>query len=517
MCIPNIYFLLLILLTILISVNSSVLLDDDQLTLIQVEYGYNITDFNLEVLNRDDAEINDYLSSRIAYMNGSSYDDQIFELYSTYINKFWIFLVDSSEVADKLLQRDDYKKNELYINGIIVPESLNYKMPSENNNKKIPIFVLNDNITKQLSVYDIRSMEKHTYFLFEIKRAISTYPELYFLIISILLIVTGFGMTVLWKIRMKSFARVNILNIQKFLYTIPFFIFLLSIALIVKAIDIRGKDPNREYEDSIYVDTALITLSAIYKSILWFLILMVSLGWNVSMLTLRREDLKFLMKMFLLIYVLMCLDQIIDSIGVKVWVFHLSEIKNIVYYAGMIFLLYKKSKKTIIFLERKLYYARALTLEYVDALVFKIKLMKKFMLMLYSYVSIFVIVLLLHKIALSDYDTSLLEMYDYTLVDVYLSLFLLYLFRPQRLPPNYKVDLGNDVDEDIGLIYKAFLPKYSVINYVFKENEKDIKQLKDKNVPILVLGPCLSHYDTEEKEEISVNNYINNIGVGFAT
>ena len=517
MCIPNFYFLLLIILTILISVNSSVLLDDDKLTLIQVEYGYNITDFNLEVLNRDDAEINDFLSSRIAYMNGSSYDDQIFDLYSTYINKFWIFLVDSSDVADKLLQRDDYKKNELYINGIIVPESLNYKMPSENNNKKIPIFILNDNITKKLSIYDIRYMEKHTYFLFEIKRAISNYPELYFLIISIILIVAGFGLTVLWKIKMKSVARVNILSLHKFLYTIPFFIFLLSIALIVKAIDIRGKDPNREYEDSIYVDTALITLSAIYKTVLWFLILMISLGWKVSIQTLRREDLKFLMKMFLLIYIVMCLDQIIDSTGVKVWVFHLSEIKNIVYFAGMLFLLFKKSNKTIRFLERKLYYARALTLEYVDALVYKIKLMKKFKIMLYSYVSIYAFVLLIHKIALLPYDTPLLEMYDYTLVDVYMSCFLLYLFRPQRLPPNFNVDLGNDMDEDIGLIYKAFLPKYNIINNVFKDNEKEIKQLKDKNIPILVLGPCLSHYDTEGQEEISVNNYINNIGVGFAT
>ena len=59
MFIPNLYFLILILLTILISVKSSKLKDDDNLTLIQVEYGYNVTDFTLEVLNRDNAEIND--------------------------------------------------------------------------------------------------------------------------------------------------------------------------------------------------------------------------------------------------------------------------------------------------------------------------------------------------------------------------------------------------------------------------------------------------------------------------
>ena len=123
MFIPNLYFLILILLTILLSVKSSKLKDDDNLTLIQVEYGYNITDFTLEVLNRDNAEINDYLSSRIAFMNGTDKDNEIFDLYSQYINKYWIFLVNSSQVADSLLQREDYKKNELYINGIIVPKS----------------------------------------------------------------------------------------------------------------------------------------------------------------------------------------------------------------------------------------------------------------------------------------------------------------------------------------------------------------------------------------------------------
>ena len=76
MFIPNLYFLILILLTILISVKSSKLKDDDNLTLIQVEYGYNVTDFTLEVLNRDNAEINDYLSSRIAFMTGSEDKDK---------------------------------------------------------------------------------------------------------------------------------------------------------------------------------------------------------------------------------------------------------------------------------------------------------------------------------------------------------------------------------------------------------------------------------------------------------
>ena len=213
----------------------------------------------------------------------------------------------------------------------------------------------------------------------------------------------------------------------------------------------------------------------------------------------------------------MCLDQIIDSTGVKLWVFHLSEIKNILFYTGMMFLLLKKINKANRFLERKLYYARSIALEYIEPLDYKIKLMNKFRRMLYSYVVFYILVLILHKAALSAYDTPLLETYDYTIVDIYLSAHFLFIFRPRQLPPNFNVDLGNNMDQDIGLIYKAFLPKYNLVNNLFKTAPKDIQSVKGKNIPILVLGPCLSHYDTGGRKEISINNYINNIEIGFAT
>ena len=515
MYLANIYLLILILLTIIISVNSTYLKDDDKLYLIQVEYGYNITEFSFEVLNRDDAEINDFLSSRIACFNNTEYDNDIFDLYSVYINKYWLFMVNSSKIADELLQRDDYKKKELYINGIIVPESLNYKMPEINNNKRIPVFIVKDNITEKLSKFDIRYMNKHTYFLFDIKRAISNYPEVYLFIISILLIICSFITTFYWKVKLKSLSRRNVLPLHSFLITIPLFLFLLSIALVIKSIDIKGKDPNKQYEDSIFVDTALITLSAIYKSILWFMTLLICYGWKISIQTLSRNDVKFLMKMFLVIYIVMCLDQIIDSTGIKIWIFHISEIKNIIFYSGMLYLLLRKVNKNIIFIERRLYYARLFNLDYNEAFAYKLKLTKKLKPMLYSYISLYVIVLLIHKIAVYDYDTPLLETYDYILVDVYLSAFILYVMFPRILPENFNVDLGNDLDEDIGLVFKAFLPKYNMINNEYKENEKEIKSIKDKKIPILILGPCLSHYGGGGEQEVSLNNYINNIEIGY--
>ena len=516
MCDSHFCFLLILLLTEILSITSAVLNDGDQMYLIQVEYGYNITNFTFEVLNNDDAEINDFLSSRITFMNGSENDKEIFDLYSPYINKFWLFLVNSSSVANSLLERDDYKKDELYINGIIIPESLKYVMPEKNNNKKIPIFIAKDNIIEKLQSYDIRSVKKHIYFLFKIKRAISSYPEAYFLILSILFIFAGFGMNILWKRRTNSLPQVHILTVQKALICIPISIILLSFVFFIKSVDIKGADPNKEYINSIYVDTALVTMEALFRTLLWFFILLLSLGWNISVQSLSDRDTKFLMKMFLIIYILMCLDQLLDSYRVKLWVFHLSEVKNILFCIGMMILLFQRINRSIRFLIKKLYYARILSLDYIDVLFYKIKILKNLYWMLGSYIVVFFLFILLHKTKLYRYDTELLELYNYTVVEIYLSAILLYLFRPRELPLNFNVDIGNDDVDDMGMVYKAYLPKYDSIDLKFLNNNRNIRPFKGRNFPILVLGPCLSHIEAED-EEVSINNYINNINIGIAS
>ena len=359
-------------------------------------------------------------------------------------------------------------------------------------------------------------MKKHIYFLFKIKRAISSYPEAYFLILSILFIFAGFGMNILWKRRTNSLPQVHILTIQKALICIPISIILLSFVFFIKSVDIKGADPNKEYINSIYVDTALVTMEALFRTLLWFFILLLSLGWNISVQSLSDRDTKFLMKMFLIIYILMCLDQLLDSYRVKLWVFHLSEVKNILFCIGMMILLFQRINRSIRFLIKKLYYARILSLDYIDVLFYKIKILKNLYWMLGSYIVVFFLFILLHKTKLYRYDTELLELYNYTVVEIYLSAILLYLFRPRELPLNFNVDIGNDDVDDMGMVYKAYLPKYDSIDLKFLNNNRNIRPFRGKNIPILVLGPCLSHIEAEE-EEVSINNYINNINIGIAS
>lgn len=506
-------FYFLILKTLIAFVHSSTKLKEgDKISLVHVEYGYNVTRFELSLKNRDYAQINDLLSSRIAFLNNTETDNIIFELYSSYINRYWLFLVNSSEMANNLLLRDDYLQKELYINGIFIPKRLQYKLPSDNKNPLIPIFELDDSEINYLSLLDIRNTKKNIYFIFDIARVIGNYPETYLLINALVGCIVGLALFIYWKILIKVTRFIYVFTLHKFLYTLPFFITVLGVLFISKAIDLEGKNPYQINDDSMFLDTALFTINSIYRTLLWFFILLICCGWKITIQSLRTEDLKFLMRMLLITYVVTSLDQMIDSNETRIWVFNLTEIKNLIFYIVMLFLLLSKIKKSVYFLQGRLYYARTLSLEYVEALSFKIRLINKNKLMIYSYIILYVIMILVHKIIVYPYDTNILEFYDYHLLDIYLSIYFLLILRPQELPPNFNVDFGNDIEGDIGLIYKSFLPKYSEINKKKINDFNEVTSHKDKNMPIIILGPCLN---SNNKDESSINNYINNIEIGF--
>ena len=46
------------------------------------------------------------------------------------------------------------------------------------------------------------------------------------------------------------------------------------------------------------------------------------------------------------------------------------------------------------------------------------------------------------------------------------------LLRQQILPFNFKKDLGKNNDEDLGLIYKVFLPKYRDVNTLLEKMKR---------------------------------------------
>jgi hypothetical protein len=65
----------------------------------------------------------------------------------------------------------------------------------------------------------------------------------------------------------------------------------------------------------IYLDTIITTLNSIFKTILWFMIIMIASGWQIFKIVLTREEMKRYIAIYILIYIAICFDQIIDLIS----------------------------------------------------------------------------------------------------------------------------------------------------------------------------------------------------------
>ena len=78
---------------------------------------------------------------------------------------------------------------------------------------------------------------------------------------------------------------------------------------------------------------------------------------------------------------------------------------------------------------------------------FKIKLINNLKYLLFTLFDLWIIVLIMNKTFLLPYVTSLLEIYDYTLCEFYLRVYLFILLGQRILPFNFKKDFWNNNDE----------------------------------------------------------------------
>ena len=80
------------------------------------------------------------------------------------------------------------------------------------------------------------------------------------------------------------------------------------------------------------VNIIFITLNGMHRTILWFLALLLSYGWNISLQQLNARDCKFFFRIILVIFLILSIDQIIDVIFEPIFRIHVSEIKNGIFY-----------------------------------------------------------------------------------------------------------------------------------------------------------------------------------------
>ena len=503
------------------SINSSTLKDRDEVSLIYYEYDYNLSEINLTMINRD-ISIMDLTACHLAFIkNEKDEHDEIFNFYSVYFNRQWIFFSNNTETIDKLL-KIDYDSKDIYLIGILIPKTLEYKIKKDHG---IPIFEIDDNYTEYMEKWDMRHSDKNIYFSLQINHAVEYYPENYFLILSFILLTLSFTLLMFWRIRMSKLDPIHILPMHKVGKFLLYLGNILCFILLFKSINIRGeKIYDEQSESSILLDTALITMNGIHRTILWFFVLILSYGWNISLQQLNARDCKFFLKIILVIFFILSIDQIIDVIFEPIYRIHVSEIKNGIFYLLMIYTMLYKIDKNINFLKLKIHFAAVISPQYINALNYKIKLFNKFKIIIIAYYLLYLIILILQKSAFYEHDEIIFESYNYLALDCIFEFAFLILFRPKELPENYNINLGDNLDGDDGNIYQYKLPNYSEAHLLIKDlTKKQVDECKKNKTPIVIVGPNVKNINNEPNNisnenndnNSTINNYFAHLNIGI--
>lgn len=487
------------------------------LSLTMYENSFVINNYNLTLLNIDDAKIKNN-PSKLAYITDiNKNDSEVYNYYSKYFNRIWLFYISDINQLKSVLYKDfrDYK---ILITGIIIPKSMNYTIVEDDNiiNDDVPIIEIPNELNLTLEQYDFRKYSKNIFFVIKQINNLLV-PKQYIIIFSIFVLVSSIIIALIWNIFEKRVGQIYIFNYHdKIKYIFCAHIFL-ALTLIFKTISIMRTD---NYELTATVEISLTLSSSFFKSLLWFLIYLIAYGWHICFQELQLNEQKKLVRLLLIIVVNFWIDDILLKYLENIGILHLSEIKNLFLYIFLVYKTIKNIKKNMKILNRKYNYALSLLPEYADSIMSKIKLLSNLKIYIIIYLPLFILVLLVHKIFLYDYDSSILFIYDYLIPDFILEGLFVFLMRPKIVPNYYNVDLGEMFDEIEGETYECYLPKF---DERFDDKEMisiNIKDYDTDEIPVIIIGPkneCDNSNNSDNSDfiESDINKYFSNIQIGY--
>ena len=457
--------------------------------------------------------------SKLAYITDiNNKDSIILDNYTKYYNKIWLFfMTDNSELKQVIEKK--YESDNILITGLIIPESLDYNDIDMENIEKFPLFTINETLNKTLINYDIRKNKKNVYFIINYTENLLLQ---FFIVFSSISLISAIVIGVVWNILEKKVGPDYLFNYhERMKYVLCSHIFL-AITLIFKTVSLMRTE---NYELTVAVEISLYLSVSFFRSLLWFLIYLISCGWNICFQELPVNEQRKMYKIFIGIALFFWIDDVLDKYCKKLLVFNISEIKNIILFAVLTILTRRNINKNIISLNRKYNYALNLLQDYADGISEKIKLLKYLKYEIFCYLPLYLMVLLINKLFLIDYDNPIILLYIYLIPDFILEFAFMFLLRPKIVPIFFGIDLGGMFNEEVGNTYICTLPKYEDFN---DENvkEKITYDYYDENekIPIVVFGPENSKNNSFMDEDIpeyanpidlEINKYFASIKVGY--
>ena len=319
------------------------------------------------------------------------------EKFSKFYNKKWMFFTQDKEIIEFIIDENEKlikKSKPLYkIFGIIFPNNISVYT---NKSTSLSLYHIEENYINDFISFDIFNQTKNTYFIITQRSIIYEIPSKYLLITSTVSLIISIFILIYWNYRLRTSP--NVISLHKYLISLPYLNIILAILVSLEAYDMIDQDPNKEEDNSIYLETGLFTVNAVYRSVLWILFVLVAAGWQISKQSFNTKEVKHFIQVFVFIYLMMCIDQIVDSLNSSNHIFKASEIKNFFFYMIMIIYITFKGINTINFLKRKLQYSAVFnTLQYIPGLKIKINMMKKHIRILYIFAILYILTMIIHK------------------------------------------------------------------------------------------------------------------------
>ena len=457
--------------------------------------------------------------SKLAYITDiNNKDSIILDKYTKFYNRIWLFFINDIEEMKKVIEKK-YESKGILITGILIPESLDYHNTEIEKNERFPIFTIKGEMNKTLINYDIRNNKKNVYFIINYTENLLIN---FFIIFSSFALVTAIVLGIGWNYLEKKVGPIFIFSYhEKIKYILCAHIFL-SLTLIFKTISIMKSE---NYELTVAVEISLYLSISFFRSLLWFLIYLISSGWNICFQELALNEQKKIFRLFIFIAILFFIDDILDKYCGKLWVLNVSEIKNILLFSLLIFLSARNIIKNLKILRRKYSYALVLLRDYADGINEKIKIMERLRYNIFLYLPFYLLILIINKSILFDYENQMVLLFTYLIPDFFLEFSFTFLMRPKKVPIYFGVDLGDIFNEVEGQTYICALPKYDEFNDKSAEEKiNDKNYYEDENMPIIVIGPEKSknnsfilddNSDKSDLLDLDINRYFSNIQVGY--
>lgn len=272
---------------------------------------FEINTINITYLNNKNPNTEIASSGKIWHLNADKDFQDIF-LYIR-LTQYFMLLVDKTEL---LLQLTENFLAPLNIIGVIIPNNTLFNSHAVNeliSASHYSIFMYNDTNIDYLLQYDIKAEKSNHFFHFSYKTTIFVIPFAYLKTLSIVAFIFSCGLVVLWALKQRYTPPTDIILIQKILLVLPYLNIILSGLMIVEMFLTTGSNSNNFLDSRIYVETALVTIRAIFRTIIWFLLVLIASGWQIISNALSSEKIKTFIKVYVFIYIVVCVDQIIDA------------------------------------------------------------------------------------------------------------------------------------------------------------------------------------------------------------